>query len=146
LPTKFEMVLNRKTAKALGLAVPPSILLRATEVGREPGGGLVVMPDGFTFGHRAPIILAAARNNVPAVYPVSYFARDGGLLSYGADRVDTFRRAASYVDRILRGEKSGDLPVQLPTKFEMVVNRKTATALGLAIPPSILLRATEVIE
>jgi putative ABC transport system substrate-binding protein len=90
--------------------------------------------------------LAAARNNVPAVYPVSYYARDGGLLSYGVDLVDIWRRAASYVDRILRGEKPGDLPVQLPTKFEMAVNRKTTTALGLAIPPSILLRATEVIE
>jgi putative ABC transport system substrate-binding protein len=87
-----------------------------------------------------------ARNNVPAVYNRSYFARDGGLLSYGADRRDTFLRAATYVDRILRGEKPGDLPVQFPTKFEMVVNRKTATALGLAIPPSILLRADEVIE
>jgi putative ABC transport system substrate-binding protein len=74
------------------------------------------------------------------------FVRDGGLLSYGVDQVDTFRRAASYVDRILRGEKPGDLPVQFPTKFEMVVNRKTAKALGLAIPPSIMLRADEVIE
>jgi len=91
-------------------------------------------------------MLAAARNNVPAVYSQSFFARDGGLLSYGADLIDTFRRAASYVDRILRGEKPRDLPVQLPTKFEMAVNRKTATALGLAIPPSILLRADEVIE
>jgi putative ABC transport system substrate-binding protein len=96
--------------------------------------------------HRAPIIAAAARNNVPAVYVLSEFVRDGGLLSYGADRVDNFRRAATYVDRILRGEKPGDLPVQLPTKFEMVVNRRTATALGLAVPPSILLRADEVIE
>jgi putative ABC transport system substrate-binding protein len=115
-------------------------------VGREPGGGLVAMPDGFTLPHRAPIISAAARNNVPAVYAFSEVARDGGLLSYGVDRVDLYRRAASYVDRILRGEKPGDLPVQLPTKFEMVLNRKTATALGLAIPPSILLRADEVIE
>jgi putative ABC transport system substrate-binding protein len=96
--------------------------------------------------HRAPIISAAARNNVPAVYSLSYFAREGGLLSYGPDQIDNFRRAASYVDRILRGEKPGDLPVQFPTKFEMVVNRRTATSLGLAIPPSILLRADEVIE
>jgi putative ABC transport system substrate-binding protein len=94
--------------------------------------------------HRTPIILAAAR--VPAVCAPSFFARDGGLLSYGADTVDTYRRAASYVDRILRGEKPGDLPVQLPTKFEMVVNLKTAKALGLAVPPSIMLRADEVIE
>jgi putative ABC transport system substrate-binding protein len=115
-------------------------------LGREPGGGLVVMPDLFMAAHRAPIILAAARNNVPAVYEQSLFARDGGLLSYGVDRVDPFRRAATYVDRILRGEKPGDLPVQLPTKFEMVVNRKTAKALGLEVPPSILLRADEVIE
>jgi putative ABC transport system substrate-binding protein len=96
--------------------------------------------------HRTSIILAAARNNVPAVYGTSYFAKDGGLLSYGPDPVDLFRRAASYVDRILRGEKPADLPVQFPTKIEMAVNRKTAKALGLAIPPSIMLRADEVIE
>ena len=83
---------------------------------------------------------------MPAVYYLATFARDGGLLSYGVDRVDIFRRAATYVDRILRGEKPGDLPVQFPTRFEMVVNRKTAKALGLAVPPSILLRADEMIE
>ena len=108
------------------------------------------MPSGgFMVTHRAPAISAAARNNVPAVYYRSIFARDGGLLCYGVDgvaRVDIYRRAATYVDRILRGAKPGDLPVQSPTKFEMVVNRKTATALGLAIPPSIMLRADEVIE
>jgi putative ABC transport system substrate-binding protein len=96
--------------------------------------------------HRALIILAAARNNVPAVYTSSYWARDGGLLSYGTDPVDRFRRAASYVDRILRGEKPAELPVQFPTKFEMVLNLKTAKALGLVVPPSIMLRADEVIE
>jgi putative ABC transport system substrate-binding protein len=115
-------------------------------LGREPGGGLVVMPEVFTLAHRARIISAAARNNVPAVYSLSDFARDGGLLSYGTDRVDIFRRTATYVDRILRGEKPGDLPVQFPTKYEMVVNRKTAKALGLEVPPSILVRADEVIE
>jgi putative ABC transport system substrate-binding protein len=115
-------------------------------LGREPGGGLVVMPSVFVTVHRAPIILAAARNNVPAVYGLSELARDGGLLSYGFDLVDMWRRAATYVDRILRGEKPGDLPVQFPTKFEMVLNLKTTKALGLAVPPSILLRATEVIE
>jgi putative ABC transport system substrate-binding protein len=115
-------------------------------LGREPGGGLVVLPDAFLVAHRAPIISAAARNNVPAVYAQSQVARDGGLLSYGVDPVDLYRRAATYVDRILRGEKPGDLPVQFPTKFEMVLNLKTAKALGLAIPPSILLRADEVIE
>ena len=104
------------------------------------------MPDAFMIAHRAPIILAAARSNVPAVYGLSESARDGGLLSYGPDRVDIFRRAASYVDRILRGAKPGDLPVQFPTKFEMVVNLRTAKALGLAVPPSIMLRADEVIE
>ena len=96
--------------------------------------------------HRAPIISAAARNNVPAVYAQSEFVKDGGLLSYGPDPVDNFRRAATYVDRILRGEKPGDLPMQLPTKFEMVLNLKTAKALCLAVPPSILVRADEVIE
>jgi putative ABC transport system substrate-binding protein len=115
-------------------------------LGREPGGGLVVMPDAFMIMHRASIISAAARNNVPAVYAIPFFARDGGLLSYGPDQVGTFRGAATYVDRILRGEKPGDLPVQFPTKFEMVVNLKTAKALGLTVPQSILLRADEVIE
>ena len=117
-----------------------------TSLGREPGGGLVVMPDTFVESHRADITLLAARNNVPTVYPGSVWARDGGLLSYGPDRADIFRRSATYVDRILRGTKPADLPVQLPVKFEMAVNVKTAKALGLAIPPSILLRATEVIE
>jgi len=115
-------------------------------LGREPGGGLVVMADTFMSGHRAPLIMAAARNNVPAVYPQSVFVRDGGLLSYGIDQVDNWRRAAAYVDRILRGAKPGDLPVQFPTKFEMVVNLKTAKALGLTVPQSILLAADEVIE
>jgi len=86
------------------------------------------------------------RHNVPAVYSDSVIVRDGGLLSYGVDQVHNWRRAASYVDRILRGEKPGDLPVQLPVKYEMAVNLKTAKALGLAVPPSIRLRATEVIE
>jgi putative ABC transport system substrate-binding protein len=114
-------------------------------LGREPGGGLVVMPELFTYVHRAAIILAAARHNVPAVYYLSDFARDGGLLSYGNDVTDTFRRAASYVDRILRGAKPAELPVQLPTKFEMVVNLKTAKALGLTVPRK-LLAAADVIE
>jgi putative ABC transport system substrate-binding protein len=115
-------------------------------VGRDPGGGLVVMPDVFMNVHSAPIILAAAGNKVPAVYHQSTFARDGGLLSYGPDRVEGWRRAATYVDRILRGAKPSDLPVQLPTKFELAVNLKTAKALGLTVPQSILLSADEVIE
>jgi len=116
------------------------------DIGREPGGGLVVIPDIFTNVHRAPIISAAARNNVPAVSWQSEFARDGGLLSYGYDPVDGYRRAATYVDRILRGAKPAELPVQLPTKFEMIVNLKTAKALGLTVPPALLARADEVIE
>ena len=111
---------------------------------RELGGGLVVMPSPFA--RRVPIISAAARNNVPAVYPIPESVKDGGLLFYGPDQVDIFRRAASYVDRILRGAKPAELPVQFPTKYAMVINLKTAKALGLAVPPSIMLRATEVIE
>ena len=117
-----------------------------TALGREPGGGLVVMPGGNIAGRSATIILATARSNVPAVYWTSEDARDGGLLSYGVEGVDLFRRAATYVDRILRGAKPGDLPVQFPTKFEMVVNLKTAKTLGLAVPLSIRLRTDEVIE
>jgi putative ABC transport system substrate-binding protein len=115
-------------------------------LGREPGGGLVGMPDIFVNVHRASMILAAARNNVPAVYFNAFFVRSGGLLSYGPNEVDIFRSSASYVDRILRGAKPADLPVQLPTKFEMAVNLKTAKALGLTVPQSILLSADEVIQ
>jgi putative ABC transport system substrate-binding protein len=115
-------------------------------LGREPGGGLVVPPDIFMNAHRGPLILAAARNKVPALYWDSGLPRAGGLLSYGVDQVDTWRRAASYVDRILRGAKPAELPVQLPTKFVMAINLKTAKALGLAVPQSILLSADEVIE
>jgi putative tryptophan/tyrosine transport system substrate-binding protein len=117
-----------------------------TSLGREPGSGLVVVSDGFIVAHRAPIILTAARNNIPAVYSLSAFARDGGLLSFGTDQVDIFRRAVTYADRILRGAKPAELPVQFPTQFEMVVNLKTAKSLGLTVPQSILLRADEVIE
>jgi putative ABC transport system substrate-binding protein len=115
-------------------------------LGREPGGGLVVIPDVFMDAHRVPIILAAARNNVPTVYSLSAFAKDGGLLSYGVDRVEIFRRSASYVDRILRGAKPDELPVQLPTKYELVINLKTAKVIGLEVPPALLARADEVIE
>jgi putative ABC transport system substrate-binding protein len=115
-------------------------------LGREPRGGLVAVPDVFTLLHHASVISAAARNNVPAVYGSSNYTRDGGLLSYGVDVVDSYRRGATYVDRILRGAKPAELPVQLPTKFEMVVNLKTAKALGLEVPLSILVRADEVIE
>jgi putative tryptophan/tyrosine transport system substrate-binding protein len=117
-----------------------------TSLGREPGGGLVVMPGNFMLAHRAPTILLAARNNVPAVYIIRVYVRDGGLLSYGPNIVDIFRRSASYVDRILHGAKPAELPVQLPVKFEMAINVKTAKALGLTVPQSILVRADEVIE
>jgi putative tryptophan/tyrosine transport system substrate-binding protein len=115
-------------------------------LGREPGGGLVVPPGAFMIAHRAPIISAAARNNVPAVYALSQSVKDGGLLSFAPDLVDNLRRAATYVDRILRGTKPAELPVQLPTKYEMIVNLKTAKALGLTVPQSIFLRADEVIQ
>jgi len=138
-------------ARSLKVALIPAPVHSDAEIetaiialGREPGGGLVV--PAFPVARRASIISAAARNNVPAVYYQSAFARDGGLLSYAVDPLDILRPAAAYVDRILRGEKPGDLPVQFPTKFEMIVNLKTAKALGLTVPQSILLRADEVIE
>jgi putative ABC transport system substrate-binding protein len=152
-PTSAYMPLLETAARSLKIEPIPApvhsdveIETAITALGREPGGGLVVMGGGFLNGHRAPIISAAARNNVPAISRQSDFARDGGLLSYGTDEVDLIRRAATYVDRILRGAKPGDLPVQLPTKIEMVVNLKTAKALGLTVPLSTRLRADEVIE
>ena len=113
---------------------------------REPNGGLIAMPDSFTDAHRVEITSLAARYRLPAVYPFRFFAEVGGLLSHGVDRTDNFRRAASYVDRILKGEKAGDLPVQAPTKYELVINLKTAKALGLEVPATLLARADEVIE
>jgi putative tryptophan/tyrosine transport system substrate-binding protein len=115
-------------------------------LGHGPRGGFIVDTDAFMIVHRTPIVMFAARNNVPAVYPLLAFARDGGLLSYGTDLADIYRRAASYVDRVLRGTKLADLPVQLPIKFLMALNVKTAKSLGLTVPQSILLRADEVIE
>jgi putative ABC transport system substrate-binding protein len=112
----------------------------------EPNTGLIVLPSPLAQVQRGLIVDLAARHAVPAVYPFRFMAASGGLLSYGIDIVDLFRRAASYVDRILKGEKTGDLPIQLPTKFELVINLKTAKALGLEIPPTLLARADEVIE
>jgi putative tryptophan/tyrosine transport system substrate-binding protein len=117
-----------------------------TSLGREAGVCLVVMPDIFMNVHRATIISVAARNHIPAVYFARVFARDGGLLSYGPDFADIFRRSASYVDRILRGATPSDLPVQFPAKFELVINLKTAKALGLTIPEALLATADEVIQ
>ena len=113
---------------------------------RAPNGGLVVLTDSFMTVHRVEIISLAARHRLPAVYPYRFFAEDGGLLSYGSDRLDNFRRAASYADRILKGAKPGELPVQSPVKFELVINLKTAKALGLDVPLLLQQRADEVIE
>jgi putative tryptophan/tyrosine transport system substrate-binding protein len=115
-------------------------------IARSPGGGLIVMPNVFTVTNRERIVVQAARYQIPTVYPQTPFVQAGGLLSYGVDVPDLFRRAASYVDRILKGEKPANLPVQAPTKFELAINLKTAKAIGLAIPPALLTRADEVIE
>src|SRR5262245_28488632 len=113
---------------------------------REPNGGLIVMPESFLNTHRVEITSLAARYRLPAVYPFRFFTEVGGLLSYGNDFIDKYRRAATSGDRILKGEKPADLPVQAPTKYELVINLKTAKALGLEIPPTLLARADEVIE
>jgi putative ABC transport system substrate-binding protein len=113
---------------------------------RDPNGSLIVMPDTYTTLHRATITALAAQHGLPAAYPFRFFSTSGGLLSYGSDTNDSYRRAATYADRILRGEKPNELPVQAPAKFQLVVNLKTAKALGLTIPEAFLIRADEVIE
>jgi putative ABC transport system substrate-binding protein len=113
---------------------------------REPNSGLIVMPDSFTDAHRIEITSLAARYRLPTVYPYRFFAEVGGVLSYGVDQIDNWRRAAGYVDRILKGEKPADLPVQAPVKFELVINLKAAKALGLDVPDKLLALAEEVIE
>ena len=140
-------------ALSFGVKVVPAGIRDAAEVRRaieafagEPNGGLMVLPDVFTYVHRELIVALAARHRLPAIYPFRYFPASGGLMSYGVDPVDEFRRAASYIDRILNGAKPAELPVQQPTKFELVINLKTAKALGLDIPPTLLARADEVIE
>jgi putative tryptophan/tyrosine transport system substrate-binding protein len=117
-----------------------------TRLGSEPGSGLVLVPDNFITLHRELIISLAAKFRIPAVYPYRYFAEAGGLLSYGVDAIDLFRRSAEYVSRILRGAKAADLPVQAPTKFELVINLKTARALGLVVPRILMASADEMIE
>jgi putative tryptophan/tyrosine transport system substrate-binding protein len=116
------------------------------EVAGESNGGLIVIPDAFTSANRGVIISLAARYRLPAVYAYRYYAVDGGLLSYGHDTTDLFRKSASYVDKILRGAKPADMPVQQPTKYELVINLKTAKALGIEVPAQLLARADEVVE
>jgi len=117
-----------------------------TAAGSRSGAGLIVLPDSFLNSHRDLVVGLTARQRLPAIYALSEFTRSGGLIAYGIERTDLFRRAASYVDRILKGEKPADLPVQQPIKFELVINLKTARALGLEVPPKLLALADEVIE
>jgi putative ABC transport system substrate-binding protein len=140
-------------ARSLGLQVTTSPVHDVAEIeraveatGRQPGSGLVLPSDVLTFTHRELIIKLANQHRVAAVYPFAEFARSGGLLSYGVDLVSQFGLAASYVDRILKGEKPSELPVQAPTKFELIVNVKAAKALGVEVPPALFARADEVIE
>ena len=133
-----------------GIAVPVHDISEVESVvaaqAREPNGGLIVMPSAFATLHRMEITSLPTRYGVPAVYPFRFFPEVGGLLSYGNDFRDNFRRAASYVDRILKGAKPSELPVQAPVKFELVINLKTAKALGLDVPSLLQQRADEVIE
>ena len=117
-----------------------------TGLAREERGGLLILPENFNIVHRDAIITLAARYRLPAVYPYRFFTASGGLMSYGIDPNDLFRRAASYVDRILKGAKPADFPVQNPSKFELVINLKTARALGITVAPLLLATADEVIE
>ena len=117
-----------------------------TQFAQQPNGALIVAPNAITIFNRDLIIALAARHSLPAVYPYRFFAAGGGFISYGIDLPDIYRQAASYVDRILKGAKASDLPVQLASKFELVVNLKTAKGLGLAIPEAFLQHADEVIE
>ena len=141
-------------APSLGVEVSPvdarndvrEIERAITLLARDSNSGMIMTPTGKARHHREPIINLAARHKLPAVYPYRYYVTDGGLISYGPDVVDQYRRAAGYVDRILKGEKPADMPVQAPTKFELAINLKTAKALGLTIPSSVLARADEVIE
>jgi putative ABC transport system substrate-binding protein len=125
---------------------PADIETAITQLGAEPGGALITLPDNFLTVHRDLIIGLAAKFRIPAVYPYRYFAEAGGLMSYGVDAVNLFQRATDYVSRILRGAKPADLPVQGPTKFEMVINMKTAQTLGLTVPRFLLAGADAVLE
>jgi putative tryptophan/tyrosine transport system substrate-binding protein len=140
-------------APALSVQVFAAAVHRADEIegaieqiAREPDSGLVVLPDLFTAINRSSIIESAGRHRLPAVYPFRYFVASGGLMSYGTEVLDTYRQAASYIDHILHGEKPADLPVQAPTKFELVINLKTARAIGITVPPTLMALADEVTE
>jgi putative ABC transport system substrate-binding protein len=148
---QFGAILS--AAPSLGVDVSPLNVRDAGEIERAfaafarfSNGGLIVTSSALAFVHSDLIITLAARHKLPVVYNNRSFVTGGGLISYGPDRIDQFRRAASYVDRILKGEKAADLPVQSPTKYELVINLKTAKALGLELPPSVLARADDVIE
>jgi putative tryptophan/tyrosine transport system substrate-binding protein len=132
--------------RAVGVGDAGEIERAITAFARSSNGGLIVTGSPLALVHRDLIITLAARHRLPAVYPFRYFAASGGLISYGPNTTDPYRRAAGYVDRILKGEKPADLPVQNPTKHELVINLKTAKAMGLEIPPTLLARADEVIE
>jgi putative tryptophan/tyrosine transport system substrate-binding protein len=141
------------TAPSFGVRLTPADVPGPDEIepaieafAREPNGGLIVLPSPVTQVHRELIIALAARHRLPAAYTFRFYVASGGLVSYGIDLDDQARQAAGYVDRILKGEKPADLPIQQPTKFELVINLKTAKALGLDIPTSLLARADEVIE
>jgi putative ABC transport system substrate-binding protein len=141
------------TAAALGVEpIPVSLRDIATlepvlaAFARSPNGGLILTSSGLAYVHRDLIITLAARHKLPAIYIERLFATAGGLISYGTDQIDNYRRAAGYVDRIFKGEKPADLPVQAPVKYELVINLKTAKALGLELPAAVLARADEVIE
>jgi putative tryptophan/tyrosine transport system substrate-binding protein len=143
----------QSVAPSFGVELRPIDVRDAGEMERaltafagSPNGGLILTGSAFAVVHRGLIIMLAARHKLPAVYFGRYFVGDGGLISYGPDQLDQYRRAATYVDRILKGEKPADLPVQAPTKYELVINLKTAKALGLDVPPMLLARADEVIE
>jgi putative ABC transport system substrate-binding protein len=140
-------------AATLGVVVIPSAARNDAQVeaafaslGRDIGGGVIVMPDNFTTVHRKRIVALAADHRLPAIYPYRFFINEGGLVSYGIDLVDLYRPAAVYIDRILRGAKPADLPVQAASKFELIVNLNTAKALGLDVPLSLMIRADEMIE
>lgn len=154
--TPFDYFLRSAGAAAASLSVevmPARVEANATDIERAlgvlaslPNSGLLVAPDATTVVHRDQIIALAARHRLPAVYPFNHFVAEGGLLSYGTDQLEMFRQTANYVDRILRGVKPADLPVQAPTRYETSVNLKTAKALGLIVPNGLLVAADEVIE